>query len=35
MPAGTVPQTPGVIPQPVMDDIAANTIPYLPEIKKY
>jgi hypothetical protein len=34
-PAGTVPQTPGVIPQAVMDDIAAHTIPFLPDIKKY
>ena len=36
MPPGTLPQTPGVIPQSVMDDLAANTIPYMPEApKKY
>ncbi len=36
MPAGTLPQTPGEIPQSVLDDLASNTIPSLPDApKKY
>jgi hypothetical protein len=36
MPAGTLPQPPGEIPQSVMEDLSAHTIPYLPQIpKKY
>jgi hypothetical protein len=36
MPAGTLPQTPGEIPQSVLDDLESNNIPILPEApKKY